>query len=448
MMITFVGCLAMIYTAGITCPLRTEFFLAIGATEFHFGLLGGIPMIMLSMQFVGAVVCNRIRKRKATFIALVGLGRLLYIPIAFIPFLFPSIDRNVMLAALIFFVAVSGALTTFGSPLWFSWVADLIPHRILNTYWGRRHVWLHLSLTASFLAITAFTYLVKLPVTITFPVVIVVAVAAGVSDILLHIYIDEPQNIIMPGKSVIEILLAPLKHVEYRTFVLFWSTWFAAIMFTAAFMQLYVLKVLGLTVWQTTLIWCVPGAVSAFTARYWGKIADKHGHKPVLAICMFFKPVVVFAFFLISSSSALWILPVVFLIDGVWNAGNAVASNGYMMKIAPRQNRSMFIAAILGLSGICGGLGAIAGGWVLKVFSSFSLQALGRTWTNYHLLFLIGFLMRVGCAILVHRLREPKISKPVHVLNDLFGAWPMRVLRFPVGLYRRNSDTQTHNQNS
>ena len=46
-------------------------------------------------------------------------------------------------------------------------------------------------------------------------------------------------------------------------------------------------------------------------------------------------------------------------------AGIVVASNGYVMKISPRQNRSMFVAAITGFAGVCGGASAIlAGDWL------------------------------------------------------------------------------------
>ena len=40
------------------------------------------------------------------------------------------------------------------------------------------------------------------------------------------------------------------------------------------------------------------------------------------------------------------------------NAGYFIAMNGYRLKMAPRENRPMFIAATLAFSGIAGGLAA------------------------------------------------------------------------------------------
>jgi hypothetical protein len=107
------------------------------------------------------------------------------------------------------------------------------------------------------------------------------------------------------------------------------------------------------------------------------------------------------------------------------------------MKIAPRENRSMFIAAISGLAGICGGLGAMAGGAFLHACSGFEITLLGRVWNNYHLLFAVNFFMRAACIVLAYRVREPGSSAPEDVLDELGDSWAVRFLLFPAGLYRR-----------
>ena len=149
------------------------------------------------------------------------------------------------------------------------------------------------------------------------------------------------------------------------------------------------------------------------------------------------KSLIVLAFLIATPGTALWLLPAVLLFDSVWDSGLMIASNGYMLKIAPRANRSMFIAAITGLAGICGGFGAMAGGGVLKATAGFHLEALGRVWMNYHFLFLLNILMRLGCIALAHRVHEPKAAMPDQLLCVLRGRWPMRFLLFPVGMYRR-----------
>lgn len=426
----------MVYIAGTSSPAFVAFMRDIGATDAHFGLLGGIPMIMLSMQFLGAAITNAIPRRKPLFMALVIVGRFLYIPLAVVPAVFPGVYGNAGVAYVLLLLAVSAALMNITGPLWLSWMADLIPRRVLNRYWGGRQRWMYVTWTVSYLAVAAFTSFSRLPVLISFPILASIAAVAGIVDIVLFVWVHEPPNVVMRGKPIIETMLAPLRSAEFRPFVTYSCAWSASAMFGAAFMQVYVLKVLGLTVWQTTLIWCVSGVGIALTAPAWGRIADRHGHRPILAICLALKSVVVVTFLLITRGTALWALPVMLLFDSFWNSGLMVATNGYMLKIAPQQNRSMFIAAIAGLAGICGGLGAMAGGAFLEINAHLQIHVMGRVLTNYHLLFLLNIVMRLACIFLAYRVREPRAAGPEKLLYLLSATWPMRFLLFPVGLYR------------
>jgi len=431
------GCLAMVYVTGVTCPAWTEFFRSIGATELHFGLLGGIPMAALLFQFVGAVVANRVSRRAPLFIAGLIASRALCIPIVLIPLCVPKADIHLVMSVVLILIALRGALTHVAGPLWFSWMADLVPHRVLNRYWGSRQAWMTATWAACYLGVAVYTELAPENIRMAYPPLVMLAVAAGIIDVLLFCRVDEPPNHTARDLPIRKTLLAPLRDRQYRVFVLYSCFYMAGMMFAAAFMQLYCLKVLGLPLWQVILIWCVSGVGNAVAARFWGRIADRHGHRPVMAICAFFKPVVLVVFLLVSPHNAIWILPPVFFLDGMWNSGNAIASNGFVMKIAPRRNRSMFIAAFTGLAGLSGGLAAMLGGVFLESLNGIEVEVPGRTWGNYHLLLAVAFVLRVLNAVFVHRLHEPTSSRPVRVLNDIRGVWPLRFLRFPVGMYRR-----------
>ena len=430
----------MVYITATSCPLFTDYFRAIGATGFHFGLLGGIPMVMVFMQFLGALVVNRMPRRKPLFIWLVIASRLVYLPVAFLPLLFPSIDKPALLATLIALVAIGSVLSNFATPLWMGWMADLIPGRVLNRYWGQRQRAMFLIWTLAYLAISAYTFYLKLPISVAYPILVVIAVLAGVIDILLFIEVEEPPNKLVLDRVALKVLLEPLQDKGYRRFVMFSCVWSACVMFTASFMQLYVLQELGLSQWVTTLIWCVAGVGQAAVSAGWGRLADRHGQRPILALCVFFKPAIVLVFLFLTKENVYWLLPVAFGFDAILNAGNSVAGNGYMMKIAPRANRPMFMAAIMGLSGLCGGLASIVGGMFLDLNKGFSMQVFGHAWTNFHLVFLIGFVLRVACVPLVRGIREPKSSPSRQVLDDVLDAWYTLFVRKPAGFFRRIGD--------
>lgn len=436
--ITVAGCLAMVHYTCITCPVVTDFCREMGATEFQFGLLAGLPMILLIMQFVGAYLTDRIPRRKPYFMVLEISARLVWVPAAFLPLLFPQIPGSVLIVVFLGAVMVNGALSNMDSPLWFSWISDLVPRRILNRYWGQRQQYMTLVWTLALVAVAALTWLAKsLSARQMLPILVSIGCLAGIADILLFTWVREPPNLMNPDSHPLQVLLAPLRHREYRTLVVFSCAFSAAAMVGAAFMQIYVLDVLKLPVWKTTLIWCTAGLGAAVVAPAFGRLADRHGHRPVLLLCMLFKPMIAGVFLFVTAGNAFVVLSIAFFLDSMLNGGYTIAVNGYMLKMAPRVSRSMFIAALTALSGIAGGLGAILGGLILRHSRDFSACVFGMDWTNYHVVFLLSFILRALCIPLAAAVREPTSSGTLVVLNALVGQWPMRLIVFPVGLYRR-----------
>lgn len=431
------GCLAMVYGVGTGSPATTEFLRAIGATEFHFGLINGLPLAMLFMQFAGAAVLNRVLRRKWTFIVGLIACRLMFLGIAFLPFLLRPAFPGLVMPLVVFLFAASAATHNFAVPFWFSWMADLIPKRVLNRVWGWRQRAMYFTWTTAFLLVTLLLYRTTWPPTTTFPVLTVLAVVAGISDILLFVGVVEPPNLVVRETRFWATGLAPLRHPEFRTFVWFSCLWTFATTCAASFMQLYVLKVLHVALWKTSLIWCLQGLGMAIASGVWGRLADRHGQRPIITLCVTLKPMIVVVFFLLTPENVFWLLPLAFVPDGMLNAGYALASNGYMLSIAPRENRSMFIAAITGLAGIAGGVSAMAAGAVLARTATWNMTWLGLDLNHYHLLFGASFLMRMACIPLSRAIREPGSSGSLKLVNAILDEWPQWLPRFPVGFYRR-----------
>ncbi|MDI6774526.1 MAG: MFS transporter [Verrucomicrobiota bacterium] len=430
------GCLVMPYVTVTTGAVFTDFMRALGAREVHFGLLSGIPMSMLSLQFLGAFLANSMRSRKVLFMILAITGRLLYLPVAFLPVLLPDVSRDTLIPLLIVTVAVSAGISNMIGPPWFSWMADLIPSEILSRFWGQRQKYMHLVSSICQFAVMVAAVVTKSSALVFFPVLISIAVPAAVVDVLLFIRVHEPPNTIVRGRPVLQTILAPLRRPDYRSFVLFCCAWSAAGMFSATFTQIYALKVLGLSIGQTVFIWCFLGFGVALSSGFWGRLVDEHGHRPIFVFAMFVKPLIIGVFLLLTPGAALWALCPAFLIDSIWNAAMMVAIDGYMLKFAPTEDRPMYVAALTGLAGICGGLGAMAGGYFLEATAGFSVAFLGRTWNHYQLLFLVGIFLRMACFALARRVREPTSSTPAKLVRALHRVWPMRLILFPIGFYR------------
>ncbi len=436
--ITIAGCLAMVYITAVSSPTATEFYRELGATDEHFGLLNGVPMIMLGMQFFGAYLANHLRRRKGWFMGLAIASRLLWLPIALLPCLFDQEFHPRLVAPLIVLTALSGAMANLMTPLWFSWMGDLVPKRILNRYWGGRQWAMRLVWTATFLLIAGACYLMReQPARVLFPLFTVIGVIAGVIDILLFTSIEEPENVILSERPPLEVFLEPLRDESYRSMVIYNSYRAFNTMIGATFMQVYVLEVLNIAVWEANLIWCTVGLGDALVSRLWGRILDRYGHRPVIIVCTAFKPAICLVFLFITPHYAAAILTISFFFDAMLNSGQMLAMNGYMLKTSPRENRSMFVASVTAITGIAGGIGAIAAGKIMGWAEGHSCVFWGREWTNYHLVFAISFLLRMANLPMARMIREPQSQHSLVVVNHLLGVWPLSILLYPVGLYRR-----------
>jgi MFS family permease len=426
----------MVYVPCVTSPVTTDLFRSLGATEFHFGLLGGLPPMMVLFQFLGALWSNHMRQRRPWFMRLVIAGRLLYLPVALVPML-PGFPREAVVPTLIGLIALSTGLQTLSYPMWLSWMGDLIPRRILNRYWGGRQRYTTLAMSVTTLAITAFTYYAHgVAVQPLFLVLAIIGCTAGTIDILLFKTIREPANVLMVG-SPWATLRQPLRDHNCRKLLRFQAIFYGVSNVGAAFMLVYTLEVLEVPLWKTALLWSLPSFGYALVAPLWGRLADRFGHRPVLRLCVALKPGIALAYLLVTPATALPVLGVAMFLDSMLNAGIEIASNGYVLKMAPRANRSMFIAMTSAFSSFAMGVGAILGGVFLQHTTGMTWLFAGREWNHFQLLFLVSFLLRIPCIRLAGLVREPASAKSRVVLEYLLGLWPMRALLLPMDWYRR-----------
>jgi hypothetical protein len=55
---------------------------------------------------------------------------------------------------------------------------------------------------------------------------------------------------------------------------------------------------------------------------------------------------------------------------------------------------------------------------------------------GFHLLFTVSILLRLVAAVHVSRIQEPHVYETLQVVTSLIGVTPLRVMRYPIGLYR------------
>jgi MFS family permease len=432
------GCCGMAYTQLTLSAASIDFVRTLGGTGLHVGILNALPVGMLFLQFLAAIVANHLAYRRRLWMGLSLLQRTIVVPVAFGPVLWPEISDAAWTWTFLAAIAVNQGLLHFCTPLWLSWMGDYLPHAGLNAFWGLRQRWMQWTAAASLLSGALLLYQTGLGVRIGYPVLAIIAASFGVLDILLFVKVEEPPVTPLPDPNLKRVLTGPFLHRGFRSFIGFMCFWHFTAMIGAAFISLYLLQYVGMTLFAVLLLWTCSWTGGAVMSRRMGRLADRFGNKPVLVLCVTFKSINMIALLAVPPDPGLafQILAPVFMVDAVLNAGFAIATNGFLLKNSPAENRTMYIAAGTALAGLVGGVTAIVGGGILSALGDWSILLGGWNYTGFHLLFSISLVLRFAAAGIVSRIHEPESYDTVQVVTQLIGVTPLRVMRYPVGLYR------------
>ncbi len=437
--IVIAGCLGMAYTQLTTSVASIEFCRALGGNGLHIGILGAVPTGMLFMQFLAAYVANQIKYRRRLWVSLSLVQRLICVPVAMGPWLYPDVSPTLWIWLFLTVWAINQGLLHFCTPLWLSWMGDYLPHVGLNRYWGVRQLWMQLTAALCLLGSSLYLWKSGVDIRLGFPVLVGIGGLLGVLDILIFLKVDEPQVTHLPAVNLREVLSGPFQQESFRSFIGFTCYWHVAAMVGAPFISLYLLQYVGMDLFQVLLLWTCSWVGGALGSRWLGHLAEEYGNRPVLSICVALKSINMIGLLLAprQPTAAFLILVPVFMVDMVLNTGIAIANNGFMIKNSPAANRTMYIAAGTAVAGLCGGVTAVVSGFALMLMDDWSLSVGTATFSGFHVLFLISLMLRLVAVILVRRVKEPDVHDTVQVVTTLIGVTPLRVLRYPVGLYRR-----------
>jgi MFS family permease len=431
----------MVYTQLTMSPATIEFARTLGANGFHIGVLGALPAGMLFAQFFAAFVANHLRYRRWVWFWVSAVQRLLLVPAALAPLAFPDVPDSVWIWGLIAATAANHGLLHFCTPLWLSWMGDYLPRGGLSRFWGVRHLWMQWSAAAALFGAAVFMFKSGFELRLAFAATISVGAVFGVADLLLFLRIDEPRVTPLPEPKLYAVFAAPFHCRRFRSFITYSCFWNFAAMIGAPFISLYLLATVGMDLFHVMLLWAFSWAGGAVFSGQLGRLAESFGNRLVLIACTAFKATNMIALLLVPTepTAAFWILVPVFMLDALLNAGIAIASNGFMLKHSPAANRSMFIAAGTAVAGIVGGATSLASGAVLAALAAWQTSWGNVVIGNFQVVFGASLLLRVVAvifAVRVHEPLQPAVSPAEPVAVQLVGTTPLRILRFPVGLYR------------
>lgn len=439
------GCLAAAYTQLTTSPATIEYIRLRGANEFHIGILGALPTLMLFMQFVSALVVNHLRYRRRLWFWTALTHRLMLLPTAIGPWIYPEMSNEFWVWLLLTTTALNQGLLHFSSPLWLSWMGDYLPHEGLSSYWGSRQLWMQITAAFSLLAASFLVIYSGLSIELSYGIMTVVGTICGVTDLLLFYKVFEPPVQKVASPRISKVLSEPFRNREFRRYISFMCFWNFAAMAGAPFISLYLLSEVGMDLFHVLLLWTTSWVGGAMLSRTLGRWADLHGSQPVLVMCVALKSSNMLALLFIPKSpdAAFWILMPCFMLDAVLNAGILIANNGFMIKNSPSENRTMYIAATQAIAGVVGGITSILAGWIMRSLSDQQWTVLGWTIGNFQVMFLSSIALRWTALVLTRYVQEPGARHTWDVVQELFSDTLDRLeirLPQPESILKSNTD--------
>ncbi|HEY5140461.1 MAG TPA: MFS transporter [Methylococcales bacterium] len=257
-------------------------------SEFGFGLLGGLMIYTQISQLLGSYIVERYGHRKLIVILGGLLHRAIWLLVAMLPLFAGS--GNWTWQALLLLAYFSHLGASFVIPGSASWIADLVPGRLQGRFCGRR---MRLGMIASIVALIGVSYILDkaeagsiATIKLSLISIFIFASVAGMSEYVLYMFVpDPPRRNNTSTVSLWKILLKPLSDKEFRYYLGLYCTLISSAVFMGLFIFLFMLDVLKLSnVYVTILLVVIPNGISAICFPFWGKITDRVGYKPALAI--------------------------------------------------------------------------------------------------------------------------------------------------------------------
>src|SRR5579871_997124 len=236
-------------------PVTVAFARSLDATDFDIGILGALPTGVLFMQLLAAVAVTHLHHRKPLWFRITIGHRLVLLPVALGPWLWPDVPGSFWIVLLLALSAINHALMHFASPLWLSWMGDYLPHQDLNRFWGTRELWMQWSAALSMLATALLFFRAGLEFREAFALLISIGAVLGVCDILFFIPVEEPP-IQRPARIRLKKMLwAPFRQTDFRSFIFVSCFYNLAAMIGAPFISLFLMDYVGMDLFHVLILW-------------------------------------------------------------------------------------------------------------------------------------------------------------------------------------------------
>jgi MFS family permease len=178
--------------------------------------------------------------------------------------------------------------------------------------------------------------------------------------------------------SPFELILRPLRDVNFRNLIRFLGPWNFAVNLAAPFFVVYMFKRLGLGMSSIMGLTVLSQLMNFAFLRIWGKLSDRFSNKSVLAVSgpLFMLCILAWTFTTLPGWYTLTVplLLGIHVLTGISTAGVTLASGNIGLKLAPRGEATSYLVASNIVNSLAAGFAPILGGRLADFFAKRELM--------------------------------------------------------------------------
>lgn len=408
------GAFARVFMACTTGTVLTGFALWLGASPFDIGLLTALPAFAGLAQIAAPYFAERAGQRKPLIMSTVTVQRLLWLPVAIIPFLpLPTAGR---VAILLLLVTLSAMLGAIGAVPWLSWMGDIVPKDMRGRYFGARNLVLGAVALIMAPALGLFLDLWKnLPGVAGgygFVVSFVGGAVAGVVSLWILQRIIEPPMVRGERQSFWTQLRLPWQNEQFRHLILFRGYYIFVVNLAGPFFVVYHLEGLRLSFGVVYLLVALGSLASLVSLRWWGPLCDHWGTRKVMLVSLVGKglfPLLYIGMGLTATgqpTTLTWVLLILAESFNVAESGLELAANNLQLNIAPRAHNTAYLATYAAVFAVCSAISPLIGGALLSQPGAMHVAIGALDISGYQSVFVISGLLRLSSLVFAWRVHE------------------------------------------
>ena len=392
------------------------------ASTIQVGLLATLPQLFGAfMQWAGALNMSRFKSRRRIILVAVLIQAVTFIPMTFLPIFFGKGTFPVLFLLLltILYHGANGAVV----PIWNSLIGDLVPARIRGRFFGLRNRLTGMSTFFSLLTAGGTLYLFQKmgKLEIGFLVIFLLAFFARLNSARWLAKYEDPMFQLSPEHIfTFRQFLRRSPHSNFAKFVFFVGVINFGVAFSGPYFSLYMLRDLGFSYLEFTLVTGVSTITQFLTFRYWGGLSDRFGTKKILNVCGWGVSVVPMLWLF---SPRIFYLVIIQVYGGLVWSGFSLSAMNFLFDAVTPPKRARCVAYQGLVNGFLILLGSLAGGYTaghLPHVFTFGPW----TWKPPFILpvvFLISGLIRlVAAGIFLRKFKEVRPVEPIRHRQLIF----------------------------